>query len=585
MSDFQFKDDDDDLSMLPSVQEPASPASAPPTPPMPQAPKLPTPPQNVNASLANTGVKAAPTVPSPPLPIAPSTKAPAPKAPSPSVPLPTVASPPLPKISGAVPNPTVPNTTIPSPAAPSAAASSAAPAMAHPAAPSAGVSAAPKMPAGGASSTRTAAPSPATVPTIAQSAAPKTPATPRPASAPPIAAKTAGAKTPGATAPSTDELLGGELARRQMTLTAHQNVQDIHETLWNRVLDFLAPIAVWILRAAAVLGGLSLAYLAWGMLSGDLGHAAPSSQVITNVGMAVAILRWALLGVAVAWFILMWEERLVAAAVVAVGLLLYFGAAPIMKMSGGSPAIGTIAGSLGAGGRALATLGMLKVAYDVMQWITELPNRMRVRADVGVAQHAEPQQRREAQNATMFSPCWKLPFCREVIRKQCPAYLAKTTCWKFGRGCYCDEEMISRIVRGESMDNVKAPTRMSRQGKPPCHRCYIFLEHQGMKYRVASPMAVPLTIAIMYFGWNTYMALTGKVGGSLQFLWDKLAFHGTSVVTSTVEKVAETGSKANTLSPAQLQHTAQTMFGVMVGFYLLIMISKGIEWAIYKARI
>jgi hypothetical protein len=220
-----------------------------------------------------------------------------------------------------------------------------------------------------------------------------------------------------------------------------------------------------------------------------------------------------------------------------------------------------------------------------MQWIMELPNRMRGRADVGVAQHAEPQQRREAQNATMFSPCWKLPFCREVIRKQCPAYLAKTTCWKFGRGCYCDEEMISRIVRGESMDNVKAPTRMSRQGKPPCHRCYIFLEHQGMKYRVASPMAVPMTIAIMYFGWGTYMALTGKVGNSLQFLWDKLAFRGTSAVTNAVGKVVETGSKANTLSPEQLQNTAQIMFAVLVGFYLLIMISKGIEWAIYKARI
>lgn len=573
MSDFHFKDEDDDLNMLPSMQEPAAPV------PMPQAPALPTPPKVVNASAANTvsaGAKAAPVVPSPPLPVAPSAKAPAPQAPSPSVPLPSVSalsasppapSPPLPKVNGV--------------------ASGVASGVAVPAAP-----VAPQPPLGSASSTRSAAPAISAPTTPAAKAtqavpSPKSPAAPRAAAAQSATAHTAPGKTASAKAPAplSDEILSGELARRQMTLTAHQNVQNIHEPLLNRVLDFLAPLAVWMLRAAAVFGVLSIAYLIWGMMSGDLVRPAPGSQVIANVGMAVVILRWALLSAALASFILLWEERLVAAAVVAIGLLLYFGAAPLMKTAGSSPAIVAIAGSLGVGGRALATFGMMKVAYDVMQWIAALPSRMRGRADVGIAQHAEPQQRREAQNATMFSPCWKLPFCREVIRKQCPAYLAKTTCWKFGRGCYCDEEMISRIVRGESMDNVKAPTRMSRQGKPPCHRCYIFLEHQGMKYRVASPMAVPATLAIMYFGWGTYMAMTGKVGSSLQFLWDKLAFRGTSTVTSAVGKVVATGSQANTLSPEQMQNTAQIMFGVLVGFYLLIMISKGIEWAIYKARV
>ena len=87
----------------------------------------------------------------------------------------------------------------------------------------------------------------------------------------------------------------------------------------------------------------------------------------------------------------------------------------------------------------LAVIGVLKQSYEVVMWALNLPNRMKQKADVGFAQQAEPAQRRVAREATMFSPCWKLPYCREVIRKQCPAFLAGKTCWKFGRGCYCDE--------------------------------------------------------------------------------------------------------------------------------------------------
>jgi hypothetical protein len=39
------------------------------------------------------------------------------------------------------------------------------------------------------------------------------------------------------------------------------------------------------------------------------------------------------------------------------------------------------------------------------------------------------------------------------------------------------------------------------------------------------------------------------------------------------------------LSPEQVQIAAMNMFGFLLGFFLLIYLSKGIEWAIYKAKL
>ena len=120
--------------------------------------------------------------------------------------------------------------------------------------------------------------------------------------------------------------------------------------------------------------------------------------------------------------------------------------------------------------------------------------------------------------------------CREVIRKQCPAYLAKKRCWKFGRGCYCDEEMISRIIRGESLDVIKAPTRMSREGKPPCGRCYIYIEHQSHKFRMLSPLALPATLAGIFFGWPYYLQAFKVLDKAMDAVWKSLNFNPANLI-------------------------------------------------------
>lgn len=521
MSDFRFEDDDEDELSNLPSMDESPPA---PLSAEPSAPQTNAPTVGVNQSIAPPKSAA----PSPMAPRAPSPSVPSPKAPSPPV---SSAKAPLTAKAPSPPIPVATTRATPGGAAPSGASRIAA--------------------SGSGKAPGNKAASGSTLPPLTEA-----------------------------------EMQGGELARRHMTLSAKPKVESVRVATLDRVLDFLTPIATWLLRASMALGGVALLYLAYLAATGGLTQGGEDPRIIGNVALAASFLRWAMVGAALSCALLVWDERATGIVIVILGVALGFGAVPLLGALGHTRAIGTLAIALGAGGRALVGVGLLKCTYDLIMWVIELPERMRVKADVGMSQQAEPKQQREAQNATMFSPCWKLPFCREVIRKQCPAYLAKTTCWKFGRGCYCDEEMISRIVRGEALDVIKAPTRMSQQGKPPCNRCYIFLEHQGLKYRVVSPLALPATLVAMYAAWPLYTRMSDKLSVSLQGLWDRLSFHGSTAITDAAAKVASKGGTApSTLSPDQVQHAAQIMFAVLAGFYLLILISKAIEWAVYKARL
>jgi hypothetical protein len=281
------------------------------------------------------------------------------------------------------------------------------------------------------------------------------------------------------------------------------------------------------------------------------------------------------------WF----RSSAVAFSVLAIGIFLHLGT-PLLLFNqvGRTAATGIIVLPLRQAGIVLIGLGLIKYAIDAAFWIRQLPERMQARADIGVAEKAEPAQRRLAKNSNAFSPCWQLPFCREVIRKQCPAYLARKTCWKFGRGCYCDEEMISRIIRGESLDTIKAPTRMSRKGKPPCGRCYIYLEHQSHKFRLYSPLAVPATVIGVYLLWPIYTKVFDGFNQYLNKFWDLVSFNPRNLATGSLKIDPQSVKDMSQLNPDQVTHVALVIFGVLLGFMLLIYISKFIEWAVYTAK-
>jgi hypothetical protein len=358
---------------------------------------------------------------------------------------------------------------------------------------------------------------------------------------------------------------------------------------WRQYLDKLDPVAYWMFRMAAVAGGLSLAWLLFSIFGGGVGSMEASdprlAQITNDMQVAANILRYSLIFMSISLLILMLDVSWLGPTMAGIGVVLHFGAPLALKAIGETSATASVAKILQNGGTWLLVIGLCKYTIDLFRWLTTLPDRMKAKANVGVAQKAEPAQQRLAREATMFSPCWKLPYCREVIRKQCPAYLAKKRCWKFGRGCYCDEEMISRIIRGESLDIIKSPTRQSRVGKPPCGRCHIYLEHQGLKYRMLSPLAVPATLISMYLIWPFYQSAFTRFSVSMDAVWSRLSFDPKKLAPEAVRARDDIQMPATDMSPEQMAYYASIMFGVILGFFVLIYISKFIEWAIFKAKL
>lgn len=360
-----------------------------------------------------------------------------------------------------------------------------------------------------------------------------------------------------------------------------------------QMFEGMSGPATWVLRVACAVGALCLAYIVMAYFGGAFKNLAtnPNRALITkNLGLCAQGLSYSLIAAYVMCLILGYEDNRLGAIGAAVGVALHFGAVPLMKIIGGQTAAAMLMSApLRNAGFTILIIGLIRASIDLMIWLVTLPEKVKARANVGFARPAEAKQQAVAREANMFSPCWKLPFCREVIRKQCPAFLAKKTCWKFGRGCYCDEEMIGRIIRGESLEVIKAPTRMTRSGKPPCGRCYIFLEHQTHKFRMLSPLALPATILAMFVAWPFYITLFGFFNKSLDSLWKGLSFNP-QAMTPDMLKQTSTGASQYTnnpyaTSPEQTAHIAMYMLAALLGFFLLVYISKGIEWAIYKAKL
>lgn len=364
-----------------------------------------------------------------------------------------------------------------------------------------------------------------------------------------------------------------------------------------RILDACEPAATWVARVTFPLLALSFAYLLAALFLGGAASLSTrpttaegvtaASTLIHNLTLASTIFCYAAIGLTLAFAILAYDDNRVGAIIAGIGILLFFGSQPVLKGM-----IGVNAGSIiisywvQLAAKFLLAVGLFKGVFDLFNFLFGLPDRIKAKnATVGMGRQVENKQLQIAKQANMASPCWKLPFCREAIRSICPAFLAKKTCWKFGRGCYCDEEMIGRMVRGESIEAIKAPTKMSNT-KPPCGQCYIYLEHQTHKFRMISPLVLPATILICFAAWPAFSAVFGKFNAGLVAVFSSLSFSSANLTPDAIKTSAENVKEVQgyAADPAQVAAISMVIMGGVLGFFVLIYLSKFVEWAIFKAK-
>ncbi|BCM93991.1 hypothetical protein IAD21_05886 [Abditibacteriota bacterium] len=362
-----------------------------------------------------------------------------------------------------------------------------------------------------------------------------------------------------------------------------------------RILDAGDDVFTWVARVAVLVVGFSLAVLLAGLFLGNAANIAqnPKGADLANfLVLATKGLTLGTLALSISMLLLTYDDNRMGAIVAGIGLLFHFGGPLGLRALLGptNPLLGALAIQFFNIGRILLVIGMFKAVIDVGIWLFNLPNQIKSKQSsagaVGFGNPVESKQAKLARQANMFSPCWKLPFCREPIRVLCPAFLAKKTCWKFGRGCYCDTEMVGRIVRNEPLEVIKAANTMQSKQAPPCGRCYIFLEHQTHKFRMISPLVLPTTILFMFGIWPLYNRLFLGFTSGYTKLFSSLSFSTASFTPDAIKASAEGQAQAaaGTLSPQEIAQVSSYMLGALLGFFLLIYLSKFVEWAIFKAK-
>lgn len=273
------------------------------------------------------------------------------------------------------------------------------------------------------------------------------------------------------------------------------------------------------LRFAAVVLIVAALFLVLGALTGKLQGilkmpAGDREQMISVVELAARAVVCCGAAVVVCVLLRLFGEEAVGQSLTIGGLLLYFGSpwffvslAGLDRM-GGTVLPRTIVDAFRTLGMTALLPGLVLLLRDaILRVWTGISARRDVESRSGKDERAAA-----GLLASCYPRCWEMGFCRELVRRVCPAYERRKSCWKLGLGCYCDEQTILRAhrdagpgvpasggaatqeqVAGAARDRLSRTLRKSR-----CRNCVIYSEHQVQKYRLVSPLVFPAVIAVLW---------------------------------------------------------------------------------------
>jgi hypothetical protein len=188
----------------------------------------------------------------------------------------------------------------------------------------------------------------------------------------------------------------------------------------------------------------------------------------------------------------------------------------------------------------------------------------------------------EAPKSRLYIFCWQLPYCREYLRKFCNAYEQRKSCWRVKSGCYCDEDMILRVMKRSSTSRLPGfdqrysevaggkKSLTSAQKRERCRQCFLYAEHQKQKYRMLSPLVFPATMLLMWI----YLDPVRK---ALKFALDK---------TDTLAQNLQYGPAiANQWTNAQAtSETVMWLFLMCIGLVVITYLLRGLEFMIFELQ-
>ncbi|MGQ9581070.1 MAG: hypothetical protein ACUVT8_09015 [Armatimonadota bacterium] len=283
------------------------------------------------------------------------------------------------------------------------------------------------------------------------------------------------------------------------------------------LIDRLTGLGI---RVGGILAGLSFVYILAILLGGHLKvplkhESLERVYLEQSLSIAVRALVFATGAVVASLIIRFPQEEATGKFLSLAGGMLYFGGPPFVAWTmQGRIADGNLLGldilsAIRAAGGIAMFPGLVLVVRDAILrvWTGATTRKMIVRKT-----YKTPVLSR----IKLWESCWDMEFCRDFVRRICPAFAEKKPCWRIKIGCYCDERTILKAMTQDSTDNVHAQgiiktLKLDQPVKDPltsklkrqrCRHCVIYAEHQREKYRFSSPLVFPAVAMVMYAYYN-----------------------------------------------------------------------------------
>ncbi len=362
----------------------------------------------------------------------------------------------------------------------------------------------------------------------------------------------------------------------------------------SRFVGYLDALTGLCLKLASPVLIAAVLFLAVGALSGKLQGvlkmpAADREQMISVIELAAQAVLYCGSAVVACVVVRFFSEEVVGQSLTVGGVLLYFGS-PWFFVS--------LAGLDRMGGTTLPTT--IVEAFRTVGAVALLPGLVLLLRDailrvwIGVSTRRTIERRATADGreeecvsagllAQYYPKCWEMGFCRELVRRVCPAYEKKKSCWKLGLGCYCDEKTILRAHRqaqpgaaqAQTIPDASAPVSADSERlvrslrKSRCKSCAIYSEHQVQKYKILSPMVFPTVLAVLWV-FHDRIAETLRTGILTADRFMSVLAYKTGVSTPAVDE------------------TARLMIGIAFVWLAIVMISYALrilEYLIFDLQV
>jgi hypothetical protein len=349
----------------------------------------------------------------------------------------------------------------------------------------------------------------------------------------------------------------------------------------------LTNLCATLFKVGAIVFVLDAAYLAYAILSGQLQHPAQNAPQVLGFFGEILFASGFLATLTVTLITL--EEIYWSVLAGAIGVVLLLGVPGLVAnvaLGGQVPDAAKVVAYWGTlTGKAMILVVICRVVYEIYRQMTEGSARRRFQEEEVV--HGKRKATVKVAKEKTWAKCWELPFCHNAVRELCPAFKEKKTCWKYGRGCNCDPDLVETLISSRPSSRAHATEAAfllaeiedaKPQGRSersiPCSRCPIYTEHQRRKFQVVNPLLIVITVAL------------------LAVLYPTLTHAYSDLAQGIAQLIAGTG--VSTTGSAQMQQwwvdyldtpALQGAFVVIIGLFFLSWILKAGEWLILEKKL